>query len=514
MNICLERFVRRLPRMDFHRREGGTVLHVGHERPPVQKAVARTTFEQHGQMIWLLQPRDVQVPDVDGKDGSTNDHVQNPGAGEHLQIVRCMQGNEYSGGQRTDDGAAAMRMGSIGGPHGRRDERRRAAHFDPQSPTFEEGERGAGTESRGEPQAIVRAVHAVASGQCDPRKPTADLHGAPAGGHQREKQSRKRKFHAVSIISALLAATSCATSFHSPSSDSELATLAQPGPYRVAEYDMQWFDARRNRAVPVHIYAPIGAATSAVIVFSHGLGNSRMGYRYLGEHWASHGYLSVHPEHLGANAEVTRHGLWRLYRAGFDRRNWQTVPEDIRFVIDQLQNDATLPSELRGHVDRSRIGVSGHSLGAYGALAVGGLRVLFPDGSVLNFRDRRVRAAIPMSMSENFRPSSYRDIAIPMLHLTGTHDSSIFYGTLPRKRRMPFNSTSGSDQYLIVIRGANHSTYSDDERPGNRAAHDVIRASTLLFWKAYLEDDQAALRQLREGGLERYLDGSARFSEK
>jgi predicted dienelactone hydrolase len=324
--------------------------------------------------------------------------------------------------------------------------------------------------------------------------------------------------HAVAstapMVSALLVATSCATSFHSPSSDSELAALAQPGPYRVAEYDMQWFDARRNRAVPVHIYAPIGAATSPVIVFSHGLGNSRMGYRYLGEHWASHGYLSVHPEHLGANTEVMRHGLWRHYRAGFDRRNWRTVPEDIRFVIDQLQDDAALPSELRGHVDGLRIGVSGHSLGAYGALAVGGLRVLFPDGSVVNFRDPRVRAAIPISMSENFRPSSYRDIAIPMLHITGTHDSSIFYGTLPRKRRVPFNSTLRSDQYLIVIRGANHSTYSDDERPGNRVAHDVVRASTLLFWKAYLEDNQAALQQLREGGLELYLDGSARFSEK
>jgi predicted dienelactone hydrolase len=335
----------------------------------------------------------------------------------------------------------------------------------------------------------------------------------PAGGHQRAKRSAKQKFHAALIILALLAATSCAT-LRSPSSSSELATLAQPGPYRVAEYDMQWFDPRRNRAVPVHIYAPIGAATSPVIIFSHGLGNSRMGYRYLGEHWASHGYLSVHPEHLGANTEVMRHGLWRHYRAGFDRRNWRTVPEDIQFVIDQLQDDAALPSELRGHVDRLRIGVSGHSLGAYAALAVGGLRVLFPDGSVINFRDPRVRAAIPISMSENFLPASYREISIPMLHITGTHDSSYFYGTLPRKRRRPFNSIPRSDQYQVVIRGANHSTFSDDEHPGNRAPHDVIRASTLLFWKAYLEDDQAALRQLREGGLERYLDGAARFSKK
>ena len=149
-----------------------------------------------------------------------------------------------------------------------------------------------------------------------------------------------------------------------------------------------------------------------------------------------------------------------------------------------------------------------------GFLRFGGMRVLFPDGSVVNFRDDRVCAGIPMSMSEIFNPSSFNGVAIPMLHLTGTHDSSIFYGTLPRKRQVPFYSIPRSDQYLVVIRGGNHSTFSDEERPGNRPAHDVIRASTLLFWKAYLKGDPEALRQLRDGALERYLAGAATFREK
>jgi predicted dienelactone hydrolase len=326
-----------------------------------------------------------------------------------------------------------------------------------------------------------------------------------------ERVAMRRIF---ALLSAAALAASCASGPRPLPASDPLSALAAPGPYPVARYDVEWFDASRNRHVPARIYAPVGPTSLPVVIFSHGLGNSRLGYSYLGEHWASHGYLSVHPEHPGANLEVERHGLWKLFRAGFDRRNWRNVPLDIHFVIDQLQNDATLPEPLRGRIDGTRIGVSGHSLGAYGTLAIGGMNVLFPDGIVLNFRDGRVRAGIPMSMSENFKPSSYTGVAIPMLHLTGTQDSSIFYGTLPRKRRVPFNSILRSDQYLIVIRGGNHSTFSDDEGPGNRPAHDVIRASTLLFWNAYLKGDPEALRQLRDGALERFLAGSAIFREK
>ena len=337
-------------------------------------------------------------------------------------------------------------------------------------------------------------------------------------GQKRDRREKKacgdRRLHRLAIITLLLSAGACASGPKPLPTSSPLSPLSVAGPYPVTRYDVEWFDASRNRRVPARIYAPVGPHSLPIVIFSHGLGNSRLGYSYLGEHWASHGYVSVHPEHLGANAEVERHGLWKLFRAGFDRRNWKNVPTDIRFVIDQLQNDAALPEPLRGRVDRSRIGVAGHSLGAYGVLAIGGMNVLFPDGSVVSFRDDRVRAGIPISMSENFKPSSYASVAIPMLHLTGTHDSSIFYGTLPRKRRVPFNSIRRRDQYLVIIRGANHSTFSDEERPGNRPAHDVIRAGTLLFWNAYLKGDPDALRQLRGGALQQYLAGTASLREK
>ncbi|HSP35633.1 MAG TPA: hypothetical protein VLU46_15080 [Thermoanaerobaculia bacterium] len=321
------------------------------------------------------------------------------------------------------------------------------------------------------------------------------------------------RWHHAFLSAVILFAASCASAPRALVPASPLTRLGAPGPYRVREYDLDWFDAKRQRAVPVHIYAPEGApGPSPVVIFSHGLGNSRRGYRYLGVHWASHGFVSVHPEHIGANEETNRHGLWFQFWKGFDRTNWMNVPLDIRFVIDQLQNADNLPDGLR--LDTAHIAVAGHSLGAYAALAVGGLNVLFPDGTVRNFRDPRVTAAIPISMSENFKPSSYRDVAIPMLHITGTRDSSIFYGTWPRKRRMPYNSIPRPDQYLVVIRGANHSTFSDDEDANNRTAHDVVRVTTVDFLDAYLRGDANALASLRNGQLAAGIRPAARFSVK
>jgi len=175
---------------------------------------------------------------------------------------------------------------------------------------------------------------------------------------------------------------------------------AQPGPYSVQTLEVTWRDDVRHRTIAAKIYAPVWRGVSSpqpspVIVFSHGLGNSKEGYSYLGEHWASHGYISIHPDHPGADAEVTKHGLWHLYRAGFDRGFWTTVPEDDRFVIDQVVK-GNLPEALRGRVDTTRIGIAGHSIGAYAALAIGGMKVVFPGGPTESFRDERVRAAIPM----------------------------------------------------------------------------------------------------------------------
>ena len=284
------------------------------------------------------------------------------------------------------------------------------------------------------------------------------------------------------------------------------------GEHRVTTLEQEWYDASRSRRVPVKIYMPTDLeAPAPVVVFSHGLGNSREGYAYLGEQWASHGYISVHPESIGGNHEIEKHGLIHIYLAGKDQKYRSMFPEDAEFAVDRV---ADPNGPLAGRADPTKIVVAGHSIGAYAALALAGLRVALPGEPEHSFRDPRVVAIIPMSMSERFPAEAYRDIHIPVLHLTGTNDSSILYGTLPRHRRLPFESIQGAEQYLVTITGANHSTFSDDESRANAREHDIIRAATTAFLDAYARGDEEAKEWLRGGGFASFAAEDARLEVK
>src|SRR4051794_3085103 len=85
------------------------------------------------------------------------------------------------------------------------------------------------------------------------------------------------------------------------------ATAYQPhaNPVRVTSVTTEWTDAKRNRKVPAKIYFPASLpAASPVVIFSHGLGGSREDYAYLGQYWASCGYITVHLQHLGSDSTL------------------------------------------------------------------------------------------------------------------------------------------------------------------------------------------------------------------
>jgi predicted dienelactone hydrolase len=271
---------------------------------------------------------------------------------------------------------------------------------------------------------------------------------------------------------------------------------ASPGKYRVTIVEEDWYDASRARTIPVRMYVPVGVANPYVVVFSHGTANGRDGYSYLGSHWASHGFLSVHPEHVGAGRDLERKGPLANMVVDDDPAMRVFYPLDLRFVIK--------------HLNVRRVAVAGHSMGAYAVLALAGLKV----GDV-SYADPHIAAGIPLSMSEDFPPEAYAAISIPLLHITGTNDMSLVYGTLPRDRRVPFESIrGGGDEYLVTIDGGTHSTPSEDETPENRRAHDVIRASTTAFLDAYLRHDAKAAAWLANGGLKKFVADAATVERK
>ncbi|HEY0512356.1 MAG TPA: hypothetical protein VGH73_10655 [Thermoanaerobaculia bacterium] len=298
-----------------------------------------------------------------------------------------------------------------------------------------------------------------------------------------------------------------------PAKPAQVETYKQdPGPFLVSMSLESWTDAARNRPVPVKIYAPAtGKGPFPVIVFSHGLGGSREGYKYLGRHWASYGYVAVHLQHLGSDVAVFKQGriLKNLREAADDPRNAVARPLDVRFVLDHLEKINQGGSPLAHRLDLQRVGMAGHSFGAWTTLVVAGQNPgRQPSEGPL--ADPRVKAAIEMSapvprQRENL-DRVYAGIHIPVLHMTGTLDDSPLGETKAAQRRIPYDHIHGADQYLVTFQGGDHMIFSgrfanDAQRgPKDELFQDLIRQGTTAFWDAYLKGDAEAKAWLAKGG--------------
>lgn len=214
-------------------------------------------------------------------------------------------------------------------------------------------------------------------------------------------------------------------------------------------------DAARNRDVPIRIYMPAHATTRVpLVVFSHGIGEDRDSYAWLGRALAAHGYASVHVTHAGTDRAMLETGYWNLYKATKDKQNWVNRPLDVRFVLDELLK--------RPQFDATRIAVIGHSAGAFTALAIAGM---LPTSNA-SLGDPRPKAAIAMSMPKMtgvVGPGGYDHLTMPVMHMTGTCDASLIYRTNAHDRRTPFVESHSPNQLLVTFEGLKHESFSNKE---------------------------------------------------
>ncbi len=179
------------------------------------------------------------------------------------------------------------------------------------------------------------------------------------------------------------------------------AYTSHPGGYAVETATYDWTDKSRHREAPAKIYFPkTGRGPFPIIIFSHGLGGSRDGYEYLGRHWAGCGYVSVHLQHKGSDTAVWK-GQARPMEAMRDSiadpQNAVNRLLDVRFAIDQMEKMNRAEGPLKGRLDLSRIGMAGHSFGAWTTLAAIGETAVQPGGREPSLADPRIKAAIAMS---------------------------------------------------------------------------------------------------------------------
>jgi predicted dienelactone hydrolase len=259
-----------------------------------------------------------------------------------------------------------------------------------------------------------------------------------------------------------------------------------------------------------------------VIVFSHGLGGSRANYGYVCEHLASHGYLVIVPTHHGSDTRAVGEQALRRRRdrapgaGGFiqestsDPENLKNRPADVSFVLDRVEKD----ERLGKIADMARVGVAGHSFGAYTAMVEGGMEVNLPGKPHASMRDPRVKAVLPMSPEGKnvmgIDGEAWDHFATPVLFLTGTRD----YGQGARSaawRREGFDAVKkagGKDAYLVVLEGAGHMTFG---RPAGEHRGQIKGLAT-AFLDAYVKEDEKARAWLRRFAGAKHEECEAEFA--
>ncbi len=104
------------------------------------------------------------------------------------------------------------------------------------------------------------------------------------------------------------------------------------------------------------------AAPYPLVVFSPGFGVNAVWYNTLLEHYASHGFIVLAPEHV-EQFDPEYSDIWK---ASIDR------PLDIKRTLDYAEQITAPGGDMAGLIDMQHVAVAGHSSGGYTALAMAG----------------------------------------------------------------------------------------------------------------------------------------------
>jgi predicted dienelactone hydrolase len=287
--------------------------------------------------------------------------------------------------------------------------------------------------------------------------------------------------------------------------------------------DVEFTDEKRSREIPLRVYLPPNQKEPApAVLFSHGLGGSRAGSKFLGLHWAKRGYVAVFVQHPGSDE-----GVWRSAKIGKKMEklkgaagleNFKLRVEDVPAVIDQLEKWNAEGGQFAKKFDLSKVGMSGHSFGAVTTQAVSGQD--HRTGKKLT--EPRIKAAVVMSPSG---PSigdpkkAFGNVSIPWLLMTGTKDGSPISNMEPKDRLVVFPALKEGNKYEVVFKDAEHSVFTDHKLKGERGQrnpkhHQSILALSTGFWDAYLKGDPAAKVWLDGEGAKKTLDQADEWRKK
>ena len=336
--------------------------------------------------------------------------------------------------------------------------------------------------------------------------------------------TRRQRVHR---IAAPLAAAAACLALMAPAAAAPQAYKTEWGPHGVQVLDNhQLPSSPGQRSLRARIAYPDGAGRFPLVVYSHGFNCYRESYAGLTDHWASHGYVVVLPEHPDCpTAEVKM--------SPEDMRDLLYIRiSDVGRVLDALfAPDQEIPG-LSGRIDFTRKAVAGHSFGGMIAQVIWGQPLKDRHSAAQVSYALGFDAAIVMSgvgEMPQMAEGSFDAIAGPLLVTGGTLDVGNIGGPTiyPWEWRMaPYLLSPPGHKYSVVLEQGDHylgGLICRDDRGGpenkggapDTGGLEIFAGATTAFLDAWVKKDAAAARFLEDFEQHATLtDGRARFARK
>ncbi|SPE43367.1 hypothetical protein SBA3_900022 [Candidatus Sulfopaludibacter sp. SbA3] len=257
-----------------------------------------------------------------------------------------------------------------------------------------------------------------------------------------------------------------------------------PGPFAVNSRSVQARDASRDRLFPCEIWYPEAAQPGShpLILFSHHSGGSRLASTFLCTHLCSHGYVVAALDH----SETIATELGRPENETAEQRTARMEAIlanrllDIRFLLDQVL------SITEFSLDPDRMGIVGHSLGGWTALATADseLRIravvaLAPGGA-----SHPKPGIIPAKLSFAWG----RDV--PTLYLVAENDIAT-----PLEGMYDIFERTPATKQMVILRRADHLHFIDNIEQ----AHEAARTMTFPPELAWLQQEIRPIAEFCSG---------------
>jgi predicted dienelactone hydrolase len=291
-----------------------------------------------------------------------------------------------------------------------------------------------------------------------------------------------------------------------------------------------------SRRVPIKVHVPSSGGPYPVIVVSHGAGGSWDTHHAQAQDLARHGYAVLCVEHIGSNTERMKQGLRAMKNIEAMTRDADEVlarPRDVSFAIDRAAEWNESHAKLKGRLDLARVGVMGHSFGAYTTMVACGMRpaldwltptVAPGKGLGPDLSDPRVKCGVALSPQSPGEPffiaESFGSLRSPLLGITGSKDDQQA-GKTAKDRKDSFALWPKGEHLLVWLANAQHLDFSDSSGSDDRAlpsrtradAQPATRAATRAFFDLHLKGDAAAAKVLTTDGLKPSLRGTVNSVE-